>query len=73
MGGTLRDVLKGIGLDTRIGQNYLRPSPGWGGSCFPKDTLALVKTAQKNCSPLNLVEHVVKSNKNKKKICIREY
>ena len=37
MGGTLRDVLKGIGLDKRIGQNYLRPSPGWGGSCFPKD------------------------------------
>ena len=36
-GGNLDDVLKGVGLDNRIGQHYFRPSPSWGGSCFPKD------------------------------------
>ena len=54
-------------MDGRIGKKFLHPGPGYGGSCFPKDTLALVKTAQDNGSPLNLVEHVVKSNKDRKK------
>jgi len=67
VGANVSDVSIGIGLDGRIGKKFLHPGPGYGGSCFPKDTLALVKTAQDNCSPLNLVEHVVKSNKNRKK------
>ena len=67
VGANVSDVSIGIGLDGRIGKKFLHPGPGYGGSCFPKDTLALVKTAQENCSPLNLVEHVVKSNKNRKK------
>ena len=67
VGANVSDVSIGIGLDGRIGKKFLHPGPGYGGSCFPKDTLALVKTAQDNCSPLNLVEHVVKSNKDRKK------
>ena len=67
VGANVSDVSIGIGLDGRIGKKFLHPGPGYGGSCFPKDTLALVNTAQENCSPLNLVEHVVKSNKNRKK------
>ncbi len=61
------DVSIGIGLDGRIGKKFLHPGPGYGGSCFPKDTLALVKTAQDYGSPLGLVEHVVESNKKRKK------
>ena len=60
------DVSVGIGLDGRIGKKFLHPGPGYGGSCFPKDTLALVKTAQDHGSPLKLIEHVVKSNKKRK-------
>ena len=67
VGANVSDVSMGIGLDGRIGKKFLHPGPGYGGSCFPKDTLALVKTAQDNGSPLKLVEHVVKSNKNRKK------
>ncbi len=67
VGANVSDVSIGIGLDGRIGKKFLHPGPGYGGSCFPKDTMALVKTAQDNGSPLNLVEHVVKSNKNRKK------
>ena len=67
VGANVSDVSIGIGLDGRIGKKFLHPGPGYGGSCFPKDTLALVKTAQDSGSPLNLVEHVVKSNKNRKK------
>ncbi len=67
VGANVSDVSIGIGLDGRIGKKFLHPGPGYGGSCFPKDTLALVKTAQDNGSRLNLVEHVVKSNKDRKK------
>ncbi len=67
VGADVSDVSIGIGLDGRIGKKFLHPGPGYGGSCFPKDTLALVKTAQDYKSPLNLVEQVVKSNKNRKK------
>ncbi|MBF91228.1 MAG: UDP-glucose 6-dehydrogenase [Rickettsiales bacterium] len=63
----VNDVSIGIGLDGRIGKKFLHPGPGYGGSCFPKDTLALVRTAQDYKSPLNLVEHVVKSNNKRKK------
>ena len=67
VGANISDVSTGIGLDGRIGKKFLHPSPGYGGSCFPKDTLALVKTAQDFKSPLGLVEQVVKSNLNRKK------
>ena len=62
MGGTLRDVLKGIGLDTRIGQNYLRPSPGWGGSCFPKDLNEIQNLADNNSLNLPIIKNINKSN-----------
>ncbi len=60
------DVSQGLGLDKRIGLNYLSPSPGFGGSCFPKDTLALVHTAREIQSPLSIVETVISSNERHK-------
>ena len=67
VGANVSDVSTGIGLDGRIGKKFLHPGPGYGGSCFPKDTLALVKTAQDYKSPLTLIEHVVESNKKEKR------
>lgn len=67
VGANVSDVSTGMGLDGRIGKKFLHPGPGYGGSCFPKDTLALVKTAKDFKSELNLVQEVVKSNKNRKK------
>lgn len=63
----VHDVAKGIGLDGRIGSKFLHPGPGYGGSCFPKDTLALVKTAQDYDAPLRIVETVVDINDKRKK------
>ncbi|MAR63711.1 MAG: UDP-glucose 6-dehydrogenase, partial [Rickettsiales bacterium] len=60
-------VSTGIGLDGRMGKKFLHPGPGYGGSCFPKDTLALVKTAQDHKSPLGLIENVVESNDKRKR------
>ena len=67
VGANVSDVSTAIGLDGRIGKKFLHPGPGYGGSCFPKDTLALVKTAQDYKCPLTIVENVVKSNKMRKK------
>lgn len=55
-------VIQGLGLDKRIGPGYLQVGPGFGGSCFPKDSLALVSAAREVQSPLNIIEAVVKSN-----------
>lgn len=63
----VQDVAKGIGLDNRIGRKFLHAGPGYGGSCFPKDTLALVRTAQDYGSPLRIVETVVDINDKRKK------
>ncbi len=63
----VQDVAKGIGLDGRIGRKFLHAGPGYGGSCFPKDTLALVRTAQEAGSPLRIVEAVVNVNDERKK------
>ena len=63
----VQDVAKGIGLDGRIGRKFLHAGPGYGGSCFPKDTLALVRTAQDAGSPLRIVETVVDINARRKK------
>lgn len=66
VGADVHDVAKGIGLDGRIGRKFLHPGPGYGGSCFPKDTLALVRTAQQVGSPLRIVETVVDINDKRK-------
>lgn len=67
LGADVHDVAKGIGLDGRIGSKFLHPGPGYGGSCFPKDTLALVQTATKADSPLRIIEAVVEVNNKRKK------
>jgi UDPglucose 6-dehydrogenase len=67
VGANVQDVAKGIGLDGRIGRKFLHAGPGYGGSCFPKDTLALVKTAQDFGAPIDLVETTVAVNDRRKK------
>lgn len=67
LGADVHDVAKGIGLDGRIGAKFLHPGPGYGGSCFPKDTLALVRTAQEAQSPLRIIETVADINDRRKK------
>ena len=62
LGTDVHDVARGIGLDGRIGRKFLHPGPGYGGSCFPKDTLALVRTAQEAGAPLRIIETVVSIN-----------
>ena len=62
LGADVHDVARGIGLDGRIGRKFLHPGPGFGGSCFPKDTLALVRIAQDAGAPSRLVETVVAVN-----------
>jgi UDPglucose 6-dehydrogenase len=67
IGADVQKVAKGIGMDKRIGDKFLHAGPGYGGSCFPKDTLALVKTAQDFNSPLRLIEATVLVNDNRKR------
>ncbi len=67
VGADVQDVARGIGLDNRIGSKFLHAGPGYGGSCFPKDTLALLKTAQDNDAPQRIVEAVVSVNDNRKR------
>ncbi len=67
VGGDVQDVARGIGLDGRIGSKFLHAGPGYGGSCFPKDTVALLKTAEDAQSPLRIVEAVVKVNDARKR------
>jgi UDPglucose 6-dehydrogenase len=62
VGGDIQDVARGIGLDGRIGGKFLHAGPGYGGSCFPKDTLALLKMARAANSPIRIVETVVAIN-----------
>ena len=66
VGADVHDIAKGIGLDNRIGGKFLHPGPGFGGSCFPKDTLALVKTTQQFGSRISLVEEVIRYNRERK-------
>ncbi len=67
VGANVQDVSKGIGLDNRIGKKFLHAGPGYGGSCFPKDTLALTKTANDAGSPVRIVDTVVEVNAARKK------
>jgi UDPglucose 6-dehydrogenase len=66
VGADVHDVARGMGLDGRIGAKFLHPGPGYGGSCFPKDTLALAHTAQDAGSPVRLVETTVAVNEARK-------
>ncbi|MEE8515873.1 MAG: UDP-glucose/GDP-mannose dehydrogenase family protein [Alphaproteobacteria bacterium] len=70
VGADIHDVARGIGLDGRIGRKFLHPGPGYGGSCFPKDTLALVRSAQSVEAPLHIVETVVAVNDERKKAMV---
>jgi len=67
VGADVQQVARGIGLDGRIGSKFLHPGPGYGGSCFPKDTLALVRTAQQHGRPSRIVEAVVEVNDRRKR------
>jgi len=67
VGANVQDVSRGIGLDNRIGKKFLHAGPGYGGSCFPKDTLAIVKTAQDYGSPVKIIEAVEQINKDRKR------
>jgi UDPglucose 6-dehydrogenase len=67
VGANVQDVARGIGLDNRIGAKFLHAGPGYGGSCFPKDTLALMKTAQDHGAPMRIVETVVAVNDQRKR------
>lgn len=67
VGANVQDVARGIGLDNRIGSKFLHAGPGYGGSCFPKDTLALIKTAQDYEAPIRIVEAVEAVNAQRKR------
>ena len=66
-GANVQDVARGIGLDNRIGGKFLHAGPGYGGSCFPKDTLALIKTGQDMGAPIRIVETVAAVNAQRKR------
>ena len=66
VGANVQEVAKGIGLDNRIGRKFLNAGPGYGGSCFPKDTLALMKTARDYNAPIELIETTVRVNSARK-------
>ena len=70
VGADVHDVAKGIGLDGRIGRKFLHPGPGFGGSCFPKDMLALVRTAQESGAPVRIVDTVIAANDARKRSMI---
>jgi len=67
LGGDVQDVARGIGLDGRIGPKFLHAGPGFGGSCFPKDTVALLRTSQEAGAPTRIVETVVAVNEARKR------
>ena len=68
----IKDVSMGMGLDQRIGERFLRAGPAYGGSCFPKDTRALVYTADKFKINLSIVKNVIKSNENRKNLLLQK-
>jgi UDPglucose 6-dehydrogenase len=72
VGADVQQVARGIGLDGRIGSKFLNAGPGYGGSCFPKDTVALVRTARDAGTPVELVETTVKVNDERKRAMARK-
>ena len=72
VGADVQEVARGIGLDNRIGSKYLHPGPGFGGSCFPKDVRALIKTAQDHAVPMRILEAVAAVNDARKRAMARK-
>jgi UDPglucose 6-dehydrogenase len=72
VGADVQQVAKGMGLDGRIGRKFLHAGPGFGGSCFPKDTLALIRTGELHDSPLRIVETVVGVNDGRKRRMVKK-
>src|SRR5690242_8897707 len=72
VGADVQEIARGIGLDNRIGSKFLHAGPGYGGSCFPKDTLALLKTGQDNEAPLRIIEAVAAVNETRKRAMARK-
>jgi UDPglucose 6-dehydrogenase len=72
VGADVKEIARGIGLDNRIGAKFLHAGPGFGGSCFPKDVVALVKTGQDNVSPLRIIETVASVNEQRKRAMARK-
>jgi UDPglucose 6-dehydrogenase len=72
VGANVQEVARGIGLDNRIGSKFLHAGPGYGGSCFPKDTIALIKTAQDYDAPIRIVETVAAVNDQRKRAMARK-
>jgi len=72
VGADVQQVAKGMGLDGRIGRKFLHAGPGYGGSCFPKDTLALLRTGEQNDSHLRIVEAVVNVNEHRKRRMVKK-
>ena len=72
VGADVQEIARGIGLDNRIGAKFLHAGPGFGGSCFPKDTLALLKTGQDYAAPVRIVEAVVAVNDARKRAMARK-
>jgi UDPglucose 6-dehydrogenase len=66
VGANVQEVARGIGLDNRIGSKFLHAGPGYGGSCFPKDTLALIQTGRDHGAPVTIVEAVAQANEARK-------
>ncbi len=66
VGGDIKQLSRAVGLDSRIGNKFLNPGPGFGGSCFPKDILAILNIAKENNSKLSLIDSVIHSNQNRK-------
>ncbi|MXU66824.1 UDP-glucose dehydrogenase family protein [Oceanomicrobium pacificus] len=69
-GANIKDVARGMGLDNRIGSKFLHAGPGYGGSCFPKDTSALARIGQDHARPVQIVETVIRVNDNRKRAMV---
>lgn len=72
VGADVHHVAKGMGLDRRIGQKFLHPGPGYGGSCFPKDTRALLEVARQHDSNVQIVEAAIRVNERQRKLCLEK-
>src|ERR1700716_2191393 len=72
VGADVQEIARGIGLDNRIGSKFLHAGPGFGGSCFPKDTVALIKTAQDYAAPVRIIETVIAINDARKRSMARK-
>jgi UDPglucose 6-dehydrogenase len=72
VGADITEVAHGIGSDSRIGPKFLQPGPGYGGSCYPKDMLALVKTGQDNNINITVIDTVIKSNTRRKLLMVEK-